>query len=410
MKHLRSLLALPLAALAASCSDDPSGPLPTAPPAASSSAAAVEVDSQAELQAALDAPLAGPSVRVVRLAADVTLASTLTYAGPQELRIEGRGATITGPAGGDALTVTGGADLILRDVTIAGAGGHGVYVDVPAGAAGTVDVALHGVTLRDNGLSGLWVEDQEHASPAGVSLAIRESRIERNGFRAGAGFADFDGVRVNEGGAGDLELDMHRVVVTGNAADGVELDEKGAGDVAARVQHTVFDDNGDQPQNPDDLEDGFDVDEAGAGDIRARLTHVRANGNEDEGIDLDEEGTGGIEAVFNQVEASRNLDSNITLTEDEGERAGGSVELDFHNVTASGSRDDDGIKVEEFGAGDLEGRIVSSTIAGNADDGIQVEENQAGRGTLRLQSVLIRENGDDPVNADDVTVVQTGTK
>jgi hypothetical protein len=34
--------------------------------------------------------------------------------------------------------------------------------------------------------------------------------------------------------------------------------------------------------------------------------------------------------------------------------------------------------VEEFGAGDLDGRIVSSTIAGNADDGIQVEENQAG--------------------------------
>ncbi|MEW5925995.1 MAG: right-handed parallel beta-helix repeat-containing protein [Gemmatimonadota bacterium] len=240
MKHLRSLLALPLSALAASCSDGITGPSPTSLPAGSLSAAAVEVDSQAGLQAALDAPLAGPSVRVVRLAGDFTLASTITYAGQQELRIEGRGATITGPAGGDALTVTGGADLTLRDVTIAGAAGHGVYVDVPAGAAGTVDVALHGVTLRDNGLSGLWVEDQEHASPASVSLAIQESRIERNGFRAGAEFADFDGVRVNEGGAGDLELVMHRSVVTGNAADGVELDERGAGDVEARVQHTVF--------------------------------------------------------------------------------------------------------------------------------------------------------------------------
>ncbi|MEW5925994.1 MAG: hypothetical protein AB1941_00770 [Gemmatimonadota bacterium] len=114
--------------------------------------------------------------------------------------------------------------------------------------------------------------------------------------------------------------------------------------------------------------------------------------------------------MFHRVEASRNLDTGITLTEDEEERAGGSIDFDFHDVTASGSRDDDGIKVEEFGAGDLEGRVVNSTVAGNADDGIQVEQNQAGGGTLRLQSVAIRENGDDPVNADGVTVVRVGSE
>jgi hypothetical protein len=195
---------------------------------------------------------------------DVSLTSTLTYAGPQELRIEGRGATITGPAGGDALTVTGGADLTLRDVTVAGAGGHGVYVDVPAGAAGTVDVALHGVALATT---------PERALGGGPGACVPRRRVadhpgepDRAERLPGRGrVRDFDGVRVNEGGAGDLELEMHRVVVTGNAADGVELDEKGVGDVAARVQHTVFDDNGDQPQNPDDLEDGFDIDEADAG-------------------------------------------------------------------------------------------------------------------------------------------------
>lgn len=132
---------------------------------------------------------------------------------------------------------------------------------------------------------------------------------------------------------------------------------------------------------------------------------MTANGNQDEGIDLDEEGKGDLKAWFTRVVAEGNLDSNITFTEDEVNLQGGNILFVFHDVQADGSKDDDGFKPEEFGAGNLNGLIVSSSFSENDDDGLQVEQNDAGSGILRLLRVTTAANGDDAVNASGVKVV-----
>lgn len=366
-------------------------------------------------RAAVEAANADPSITLIRFQPGIgaiDLSSAVTYSGAQSLRIDGRGVILGGTAGCacDLLVANGGADLTLEDLTLENAPRNGVVVDVPASTTGDIGVALREVMIRNNGLHGVLVDDQAGDdgtggdSEAGILLVIAASAVTGNGFRPG--FSDFDGIRIDEGGSGDLYATIHGSIFVGNAGDGVELDERGPGSATAEVRQTSFDDNGEQPQNPDDLEDGFDVDEADEGGISARIVHATAGGNFDEGIDLDEEGPGGIRLVMTQVVASGNVDEGIKLTEDEVSEAGGDMEVDFRNVIASSSRDDDGIHLEEFGPGDVNARLAHSTFDGNDGDGINVDQEGEGGGVLRLQSVQTEGNGDDPVDASGVEVVQ----
>jgi hypothetical protein len=299
----------------------------------------------------------------------------------------------------------------VYDLAFRHADGNGLLVEVPATRRGIVTVSLIDVEASGNALSGVYIDDQVGgANPGGgdsdasLLVLITNSRVEDNGFRTD--IFDFDGVRVDEGGQGTLLTVIVGSRFDGNAGDGVELDETGNGDADAYVRDSRFNDNGTQPQNTDDLEDGFDIDENDAGNLVARLVDVVADGNDDEGIDLDEEGTGDIAAWFTDVEARGNTDSNITFTEDEINEAGGSIGFIFRNVRADDSEDDDGFKPEEFGPGNLDGLVFSSSFSRNADDGIQAEQSGAGTGVLRLFDVTAADNGDDAVNTDGVTVIQ----
>lgn len=429
MKRTLLILAMSLPVVIAGCGEDPSGPtLPVDEPAYSLSAGGrtlrvthVGDDGAGSFRAAIEAANANPAVRTIRFdkgLGTVQLSATVVYTGSQSLRIEGRDAVLDlsdAPFDGNGLASTGGADLVMRNLTIANASGHGLFVDVPGYAEDDLQVSLTRVTLEGNGRHGLFIDDQTNDvdqtgadSDAGVVLRITSSEILDNGFRPDV--SDFDGVRVDEGGPGRIAATILSSRFTGNAGDGVELDEMGPGDVVLNAIGSDFDDNGAQPQDPDDLEDGLDIDEAGPGSIQVALVRVSANGNSDEGIDFDEEGTGDINAAMTNVEASRNIDSGITFTEDENELAGGSVRFVLTNVTASGSSDDDGLKLEEFGDGDLNGTIVNSSIEDNADDGIQVEQADAGDGRLRLLFVSVAGNADDDINADNVEVVRVPSR
>jgi hypothetical protein len=406
--------------LLSACSDGGEDVLAPPEPAATIGASVAVVtngeDSGAgSFRAALELANLDPAIRAIRFRpgiGTVRTASTLTYTGAQSLRIEGGGATLdaSGAQGGaHALVANGGGDLTLHRFGIEHADGNGLLVEVPADRRGFFTVALLDVTLNDNGLSGLYLDDQAGGSNPGggdsdasIVLLMTRSRIANNGFRPDV--FDFDGVRVDEGGHGALIAVIVGSGFTGNAGDGIELDETGNGDVDAYVRSAHFDENGTQPQNPDDLEDGFDIDENDAGSIVARLVHVTANGNQDEGIDLDEEGSGDIGAWFTHVVARGNADSNITFTEDEIGLVGGDIGFVFTNVTADESEDDDGFKAEEFGAGNVSGLIVASSFSRNDDDGLQIEQNGAGTGNLRLVRVTTDDNGDDAVNTDGVTV------
>lgn len=419
MIKTRALFLLALVVAIGACSDTAGDSELTE---ASATLVAKDVSSEDQLQTALDAASAAPTRSTVRLARGATIAlnDTLTHTGSAALTIDGRGATIVGPDDANALAFTGGADLSISDLTVAGAGEHGIYVEVPEDRTGTLSVAVRSVVLRDNGFAGLWVDDQVNDSPASVSVRILQSEVSGNNT-AGIGedldydqilaLADKDGVRVNEGGPGDLDLFIQDSVFFENQADGVELDETGDGDVLSKVLNSSFNDNGDQLQFPDevppgfpddpddyekDLEDGFDIDENDEGGVWAHFVNVTANGNEDEGIDLDETFNGSIEMTGNDIVANDNFGAGIQLTESEEEPdTDGDIVLNVSNVTANDSRDSRGIRLEEFQAGDVLGQIVGASFDGNDSDGFRIECIDEGAIDFRFVKAAFTNNGGD---------------
>ena len=116
---------------------------------------------------------------------------------------------------------------------------EGIAVEVPADATGTIHVSLFDVDILDNRGHGVLVNDQEdpstpdgvqpnaNGSAASVDVSVINSRFVGNGFSV----SDRDGLRVNEGGDGDLIITVEHTVAADNAADGIEVDERGRGDV-----------------------------------------------------------------------------------------------------------------------------------------------------------------------------------
>ena len=115
----------------------------------------------------------------------------------------------------------------------------GLAVEVPAAATGTIHVSLFRVEILNNLGHGVVVNDQEDSSApegqqpdpdgsaASVDVAVINSRFIGNGFSV----TDRDGLRVNEGGDGDLIITVKHTVASNNGADGIEVDERGTGDV-----------------------------------------------------------------------------------------------------------------------------------------------------------------------------------
>ncbi|NND96423.1 MAG: hypothetical protein HKN47_03730, partial [Pirellulaceae bacterium] len=353
------------------------------------------------------------TIRFVRNLGVIETNSPIEFSGAQSIDIRGRGTTVQPSTEADAEATeetdfdlflsSGGADLSIRDVTFQGSRSSGISVPVPVGASGTVNVQLNRVSLVDNDLYGLHIDDHTNASPASIRLSMTRTDVIGNGSKSGS--PDFDGVRVDEGGQGDIVVNIRSATVQDNAADGVELDERGEGDVILRARHSTFNNNGTQPQLTDDLEDGLDIDESGDGGIRVNLVNVQANGNEDEGIDFDEQGRGDLVANLFRVQANGNLDENIKFFEDAdaeppdpndfdltdpdeieafndalanvNEDASGDIVTKLIFVEANDSRAGDGIRFEEFGFGDIVANLLFVEADSNDDAGIQISEGSA---------------------------------
>lgn len=355
------------------------------------------------VQANADATIG--SIRFAQGVGTVQLLSTVTYTGAQNLRIDGFGAVLDGAGvATDAFASTGGGDLELRGITVRNAPEDGVWVEIPAGATGVVSIRLHEVTIRDNGRFGLHVDDRIGGEPggsdsdAGISLDISFSHIINNNADLTVGVVDFDGVRVDEGGNGDIDARVTHSVFTDNRADGLELDEADSGNAILFVRQSSFEDNGDQVQVPPDAEpdpeDGFDVDEAGPGDLHLDVAQTVSRRNIDDGIDLDEDGEGTIFARINQVDASGNHNDCLVFTEDEFNQVGaGGVHVIANAVNATGC--ERGIDSDEWGDGDIRVHVTGSHFDGNASDGIRFEEEGAGSVYFTANSSSLDGNGDE---------------
>jgi hypothetical protein len=431
----RSLLRISPLALAvvwAGCSDSPVEPAtdPDAPVA--EGLVAPPATDAASLQAALDAAAASGGSIIVQ--GEIVLSDPLTYVGDADLTIIGRqDARIVGPTNaiappslsnqrvgeetvGDGLQVLGEPNLTIRNVHFEGQTGHGIYFELTDDASGTVEFDFSNVSFDGQGLAGMWVEDQtggSQAAPdpidsdASLHLKLRNVTVTNTGFaedeaqscrplpeEAGCPWADFDGMRFNEGGLGDLTFDIVGAVFMGNAGDGIELDETGEGSAEGSVSRSAFDQNGFQPQFPADVEDGFDIDEVGPGQVSLTMDNVDVNDNVDEGIDLDENGSGDVLFKARNVVTTGNVDENIKITESEDDPTGaGDIILDLVDVTADGSLDSRGARFEEFGVGGVVGSIRSSTFSDNTeDDGLRIDEEGEGSGNDG-QGLQVTENG-----------------
>lgn len=332
--------------------------------------------------------------------AAIELESSLIYGSDKKLSIQGGGATIQ-PASGfegdfDLLVSSGGASLSLTRLTFT-EGANGVYAPVPQDAEGTITFTLDRVNLVDNTTFGLWVDDQAGQggdganSDASIRLEARAVTATGNGFLA----SDLDGIRVDEGGVGDIWARLQNVTITDNGADGLELDERGEGGVNLTALQSAFDLNG--PKDPADLDDGIDIDEAGGGSIRVKLSDVTINGNFDEGLDLTEDGDGDIIAQLARVQANDNNDEGIKFEE----IGNGNIQVFMLHVEASSTNDEEGIVIEETGAGNLNASLNRVTANDNAKDGIDLSEEGDGTFRLSLINVTTRNNAGDGVKIEE---------
>ncbi len=342
----------------------------------------------------------------------VALATTVEFTGTQPLTIDGNGATIDGGAiaAGAAFRATGGGDLALVALTVRRAPAEGVDVQVPLSATGTVRVWLGGVTIADNKGHGVLINDQvdssttdgvqpnDAGSDASIAVAVTTSRFLRNGFSV----SDRDGLRVNEGGAGDLTFASRFLEAEANAADGVEIDERGAGDVRLDVWSSRFTRNG--AFDPADLDDGFDIDEYNDGSIVGLVALTSANDNYEEGFDFNENNLGDLRVNLAFVDVSRNGEEGIDYEEDDDFAGGGDLVTVMYGVRTNGNGvngGDAGLKIREKGVGELQATVTGAEASENLTAGVSIREDNVGSLVATLNSVKALSNAGHGIDFDE---------
>jgi hypothetical protein len=315
----------------------------------------------------------------------IELQQTVWFTGPQNLTITGNGATLDGTdAGGSAFRSTGGGNLAVFNLTVRNAPAEGISVDVPHYATGTIQVLLFNVDVIDNLGHGVLVDDQDDPatavldgdSDASVNVSVVSTRFIGNGFSV----TDRDGLRVNEGGNGDLIITILLSLARDNGADGIEVDERGAGDV--RVDMLGSQVNGNGQFDPTDLDDGFDIDESNDGSIVGIVFLSTANNNYEEGFDFNENHAGDLRVDMRQVEANGNGEEGIDYEEDDDFAGGGDLVTTMAHVRANGNgttgEGDSGLKIREKGEGNLSAMLSRVETSNNLIGGISIREDANG--------------------------------
>ncbi|MFN0099572.1 MAG: hypothetical protein ACKVS7_12915 [Gemmatimonadaceae bacterium] len=408
------------------CSDSPMAPAATEVELAPGDAASRGRDRVARvwsaadagpgsLRAAMDAANGDPRISTIEIEKRVrriALIGPITYTGEQSLRIDGNGAIVDGaglPEGANGLTLNAGPRTEIDDLAVIDAPGSGIAILVPVTATGVRHISLDEVRVEGNVEHGVLINDQadyltdpDATTNTGSEASLRVD-ISRSTFRAnGFGFIDRDGLRVNEGGAGDLVASISATKVIGNGGDGVELDERGDGKAEFSVLFTDLLENG--GFTAEDYDDGIDVDEADAGDIIGRFWFVRANDNFEQGVDLNENGAGDMKVTMFQVEGSRNAEEGIEFEEDDDVAGGGDIIATLVAVTTNGNGaldGDAGLKLREKGDGNLDARLNGIKASDNVIRGVELREDAAGSLMGSVTNVTTSRNGGEGLRFDE---------
>lgn len=359
------------------------------------------------------------NIFIVPSVGNITIDSTLDYAGTAPLSIEGRGQTVTASGDFTVLQSSNGGNLKIKRVNFSGTAGYsfanqgtgkGIFIQVPTDRAGIVRLELESVRVTGVANHGIHISDCElgdacgsggggggDGSPASIQGIL--NRVVVND--AGNGKFDADGVRFDERNVGDIILQVSSSEFSDVGADGIELDEGQGGDIFVEASNSFFDSNGayclgvpepldvNEPCVEDDdgelvldLDDGFDIDEAGDGSILGSFDSLFVMSNLDEGLDFDEEDNGGMDLEYRFIFGENNGDEAIKMS---AAGAGDVIaEMRFVNALMNGN---DGIEAEvEDGDGEVHLDFRNGTSRGNDGDGIQAsQENTTNPGTQKLR-------------------------
>ncbi len=382
--------------------------------AATNTWAANKVTDAASLNFAIDAANVDSSIKKIVFAknAQISLNSPVIYTGSQNLTLHGNRATIDGENAGSftldnellastddgSLVFNTTGDITIEKLNIVNSATRGLVINIPEDAQGDdIQVTLDKVNIRDSALYGLHIDDNADefddgniGSAIGIELYISHSSFIRNGI----GAIDFDGIRVDERGQGDIHAIIINTHIDGNGGDGLELDEAGSGNVDATMKHVTLNDNG--FYNAKDLDDGFDIDEAGEGDIEVSLFKVQANRNKDEGLDFDEADAGNVKVKLHRVLVMNTLDEGIKIDE----QGAGNIDVKFSNVMVMDGGDD-GIQITEQGKGRIEAELKKVSATHNDKYGVKIEQwfekdekkSVEKAGTLKVKKLTLSGNG-----------------
>lgn len=378
---------------------------------------------------------------------DITLEEEIHYYGVQDLALIGNDSAITGdcePAEtwyGGLFASYSAADISISDLSFEYSCNNGIAVFIPEDASGEVGIILQNVSVTESRFHGLYVDGQDSAgsyntddiphadcndphpfdSTAGILLDVANSTISGNGTLAPNGSwnipepvydgdnnligltgcpADFDGVRVDEGGDGSIIAIMHSSSADYNLADGIEYDERGNGDVLSRAYDLSVYANGDTSayeiydavnnETISDLDDGFDIDEDGNGNLFAEFEEVIVSDNRDEGLDLDEAGNGSATVVIATATANGNEDQGIKIDESDN----GSLWATIDDAVTNNSISQNGMEFTEEDNGSLEVDISNTLATGNDDAAVAGEQDARGHGLIRVSDSDLKGNGD----------------
>ena len=326
----------------------------------------------------------------------------LVYSGDTTLSINGNGWTITqSDPQADVFVANGGGDVSIANLSIEG-GYRGIGIDVPADETGTVTVTLTDVDVSGTFYHGVHVDDQTNGSAASVVLNLNNCVIDGNGavgdnsdgLDVGDSISDSDGVRVDEGGAGNATVNISSSVITNNGADGLEIDERGSGSVFLAVSESTFEGNG--FWDSEDVDDGIDVDEADDGSIQVAIESTTISNNFDEGLDLDEAGSGDVSVEAQEVTLSGNGDEGLKVTEEDG----GDVSAALEGLLVE-DNGEEGVMLEEFGDGSVEAGIVSTVVGGNGKEGVDIEEEGLGDVRFGADGLTAINNSDEGIEVNE---------
>ena len=286
----------------------------------------------------------------------------LAFTGKQDLELRGNtGDRGTGPVirvvskqGEPLFRATGGGDLSVHNLIFRssgqGNGESGLVVKIPNGATGQVSVTLHNSSFKGFAGFGVQIDDDTGGgSAAGVLVDALNCAFENNGI---------DGLKVDEGGNGDVDMTLDNVLASNNGDDGVQIDESGRGHVTITVLNTVTSQNGDT---------GLQVDEVNGGLVRVDIDNAVALNNGDDGFDFEENQAGNFVASIRRFRARGNGDDGLELIE---------RDRDSMNAQVMAARlvnnPDDGADVIETGPGNAGVTFSGGLIQGNGDFGIDL--------------------------------------